>query len=112
MQWNTLDHEVLHAYRDAYRLKTPSAYSSEYNQLILSRPGIGHFSPTMARERNKRRQSKDQLANAVRKHFNGQGIAENDAVVEFLYKVKHQGELLCTRLFLNVADKTKTKTSA
>lgn len=47
----------------------------------------------MAREKNKRRQSKEQLANAVRKHFNGQGIAENDAVVEFLYKVKHQGEL-------------------
>ena len=93
MQWSTLDQDVLHSYRDAYHLKTPSAFSSEYNQLILSRPGIGRFSPTMARERRKRRQSKDQLANAVRKHFNGQGIQENEAVVDFLYKVKHQGEL-------------------
>ena len=96
MQWTTLDHEVLHSYRDAYRLKTPSAFSSDYNQLILTRPGIGRFSPTMARQKEKRRQNKEQLANAVRKHFNGQGIQENEAVVEFLYKVKWQGQwLIC-----------------
>ena len=46
----------------------------------------------MARRRDQRRQSKEQLANAVRKHFNGLGIQENEVVVDFLYKVKWQGE--------------------
>ncbi len=46
----------------------------------------------MARRRDQRRQSKEQLANAVRKHFNGLGIQENEVVVDFLYKVRWQGE--------------------
>lgn len=47
----------------------------------------------MARRKEQRRQSKEQLATTIRKHFNGQGIQENDAVVEFLYKTKFQGML-------------------
>jgi len=90
MQWSTIDSSILQSYRHAYGLNTPSAFSSEYNQLILSRPGIGRLSPTMARRKDQRRQSKDQLANAVRKHFNGLGIQENEAVVDFLYKVRWQ----------------------
>ena len=92
MQWSTLDPEILHSYRHAYRLNTPSAFSSDYNQLLLTGPGIGRFSPTMARRREQRRQSKDQLSNAVRKHFNGLGIQENETIVEFLYKVKWQSK--------------------
>jgi len=45
----------------------------------------------MARRKEQRRQSKDQLANAVRKHFNSMGIIENEVVVDFLYKVRWQG---------------------
>jgi hypothetical protein len=74
-------------------MDTPSAFSSEYNELLLTRPGIGRFSPTLARRRDQRRQGKDQLANAVRKHFNALGIQENEAIVDFLYKVKWQGKL-------------------
>lgn len=85
-----MSHEMLHSYRHAYQLNTPDAFTSEYNQLILSRPGIGRFSPTMARKKNKRRQGKDDLANAVRKHFNGLGIQENEAIVDFLYKCEWQ----------------------
>src|SRR5271167_229210 len=92
MQWSTLDSSILHAYRHAYRLNTPSAFSSPYSHIILSRQGIGRLSPTMARRRDQRRQSKEQLANAVRKHFNGLGIQENEVVVDFLYRVKWQGE--------------------
>lgn len=91
MQWSTLDPEILQAYSHAYELKTPPAFTSDYNQLLLTGPSIGRFSPTMARRREKRRQSKDQLSNTVRKHFNGLGIQENEAIVEFLYKVKWQG---------------------
>jgi histone deacetylase complex subunit SAP30 len=49
------------------------------------------MSPTMARRKEQRRQGKDHLSNSVRKHFNSMGIAENDVVVDFLYKVRWQG---------------------
>lgn len=38
--------------------------------------------------RKKQRQNKEQLTRAVRKHFNGLGIQENDAIVDFIYKVR------------------------
>jgi hypothetical protein len=74
------------------------------------------MSPTMARRKEERRQSKEQLANAVRKHFNSMGIAENEVVVDFLYKVRWQGKLyhsdiwllsLYTLSFLNQADPSR-----
>lgn len=34
---------------------------------------------------------KDQLALAVRKNFNANGVNETDVLVDLLYKVKHQG---------------------
>lgn len=42
----------------------------------------------MVRKRAARRQSKDTLALAVRKHFNGVGIQENDVIVDFISKVR------------------------
>jgi hypothetical protein len=44
----------------------------------------------MARRKEFRRQTKDQLAGAVRKHFNGLGVQENDIIVDFLHKVRTQ----------------------
>lgn len=41
----------------------------------------------MARRKQARRQTKEQLATTVRKHFNGVGIQENDVIVDFIYKV-------------------------
>lgn len=49
------------------------------------------MSPTMAGKKEQRRQSKDQLATAVRKHFKSMGIVENEVIVDFLYKVRYQG---------------------
>lgn len=43
----------------------------------------------MVRKRQNRRQSKDHLALAVRKHFNGVGIQENDVIVDFICKIRH-----------------------
>lgn len=62
------------------------------NQIILSNPGIGRYSPTMARHQDRRRVSKEQLALAVRKNFNALAIHENEVIVDFIYSVKHQGE--------------------
>ena len=88
----TLDTSVLHAYRHAYRLNTPAAFSRSMNQIVLSNPGIGRYSPTMARHLDRRRVAKDQLALAVRKNFNALAIHESEVIVDFIYSVKHQGE--------------------
>lgn len=56
---------------------------------MLSSPrGIGKYSPTMTRRGPGRRQHKDQLALAARKHFNGVGIQENDVIVDFICKLR------------------------
>ncbi|KAG5656498.1 hypothetical protein KAF25_000085 [Fusarium avenaceum] len=90
LHWASFDRDVLHAYRREHRLNTPSSFSNPYCQWILSQPnGIGLHSPTMVRRRQARRQSKDQLALAVRKHFNGMGVQENDVIVDFIYKIRH-----------------------
>jgi hypothetical protein len=94
LQWSAFDSSILHGYRYDYGLNTPAAFNKSYNQLILSRSPLGRMSPTMARRKEQRRQSKEQLANTVRKHFNSMGIAENEVVVDFLYKVRHQGQAI------------------
>jgi hypothetical protein len=48
----------------------------------------------MARRKDKRRVSKDQLATNVRKHFNGAAVNEIDVVVELVYKSRNKGMLL------------------
>ena len=91
MQWNTAPRELLNTYRVAHSLPNPPAFTSPLNQALLSNPGIGRQSPTMARKKEKRRISKEQLALAVRKNFNGAAVSEIDVVVELVYKVRNQG---------------------
>lgn len=92
LQWPAFEREILHAYRRAYRLKTPTAFVSDHHEWVLTQPGsIGLYSPTIAQRKALRRQNKDQLTNVVRKHFNGLGVQENDIIVEFLHKVRSQG---------------------
>lgn len=45
----------------------------------------------MARRKEKRRVSKEQLATNVRKHFNGAAVNEIDVVVELVYKSRNKG---------------------
>lgn len=91
MQWNTASRELLNTYRVAHNLSTPAAFKSPLNQALLSRPGIGKQSPSIARRKDKRRVSKDQLALAVRKNFNAAAVSEPDVMVDLLYKVRNQG---------------------
>ncbi|PYH91665.1 hypothetical protein BO71DRAFT_43347 [Aspergillus ellipticus CBS 707.79] len=149
--WSEMPLELLHSYRHGYKLSTPSAYSSEYSHLLLSR-GVGLRSPTAiaAQRANMSRQgqttngsqtsastsrktlhgnssapngvstkhkdrhtsrgtktidgkaalhhiigqdrvNKNQLAVTVRKHFNSAGLAEQEAIARFLYKVREEG---------------------
>ena len=91
MAWNTAPRELLDKYRTAHQLSTPAAFTSPLNAALLTNPGIGLRSPTMARKKEKRRVSKEQLALAVRKNFNGAAVSEIDVVVELVYKVRNQG---------------------
>lgn len=91
MAWNTADLKLLNTYRVSHNLPTPAAFTSPLNQALLTNPGIGRQSPTMARKREKRRISKEQLALAVRKNFNSAAVSEIDVVVELVYKVRHKG---------------------
>lgn len=89
LQWSTFDRETLHAYCREHNLSLPSAFTSTFHQAILSQPrSIGIHSPTMLR-RKKQRQNKEQLTKAVRKHFNGLGVQENDVIVDFIYKIRN-----------------------
>ncbi|CAF9931826.1 hypothetical protein IMSHALPRED_008729 [Imshaugia aleurites] len=90
IDWPSFDTSVLHAYRHVHRLNTPSAFISPYNQRMLTRPGIGQHSPTMARHRARRRISKNALALAVRKDFNAAIVIESDLITSFLYAVTNQ----------------------
>ncbi|RAH65050.1 histone deacetylase complex subunit SAP30 Sin3-binding domain-containing protein [Aspergillus aculeatinus CBS 121060] len=162
--WNEMPLSLLHSYRHAYKLSSPSAFPSEYSHLLLSR-GIGLRSPTSiaaqrahlhrqnettngtsqpssgtanastsattaarkalhgnppsatngisAKQKDRQNQkkgpneidgksalhhiigqdrvSKNQLALSVRKHFNSAGLAEQEAIARFLYKVREEG---------------------
>jgi len=90
MAWNTASLDLLNTYRVAHNLSTPAAFTSPLRQALLSNPGIGRQSPTMARKKEKRRISKEQLALAVRKNFNGAAVSEIDVVVELVYKIRNQ----------------------
>lgn len=92
MEWNRASIQLLNTYRVSHNLSTPAAFTSPLRQALLTNPGIGRQSPTMARKRDQRRVSKDQLALAVRKNFNGAAVSEIDVVVELVYKVRNQGE--------------------
>ena len=93
MAWSNAPLELLNTYRVSHSLPTPAAFTSPLNQARLTNPGIGRQSPTMARKKDKRRVSKEQLATNVRKHFNGAAVSEIDVVVELVYKVRNQGQL-------------------
>lgn len=90
MKWNNQDASVLQGYRRAYRLETPSTFKNPLSHVVLNQ-GIGRFSPTMARPKAKRRVHKDQLALAVRKNFNAQGVSESDVITQLLYTAKSRG---------------------
>ncbi|KAE8387529.1 hypothetical protein BDV23DRAFT_123391 [Aspergillus alliaceus] len=148
IHWSEMPLEFLHSYRHAYKISSPSAFPTEYSQLLLSK-GIGLLSPTsIAAQRAHLRQnqdtngshsntkkahrphitspngtttrnglpghnskhagtsdgknalnhiigqdrvSKNQLALTIRKHFNSAGLAEQEAIARFLYKVREEG---------------------
>ncbi|KAK0357467.1 hypothetical protein LTR02_007510 [Friedmanniomyces endolithicus] len=90
MAWGTASTAMLNTYRVAHSLTTPAAFASNYHQALLTNPGIGRQSPTMARRKDKRRVAKEVLALAVRKNFNSAAVSETDVVVELVYKVRHQ----------------------
>jgi histone deacetylase complex subunit SAP30 len=100
MAWTEAPLELLNTYRVVHNLPTPAAFTSPLRQALLTNPGIGRQSPTMARRKDKRSVSKKELGVAVRKHFNGAAINEIDVVVEMVYKVRNKGRRRMKRVCL------------
>ncbi|KAK3068616.1 hypothetical protein LTR53_013683 [Teratosphaeriaceae sp. CCFEE 6253] len=92
ISWPTFPTPHLNTYRVAHNLPVPAAFSSPYHQALLTNPGLGRSSPTMARRKDKRRVAKETLALAVRKNFNSAAVSETDVVVELVYRVRHQDQ--------------------
>jgi histone deacetylase complex subunit SAP30 len=112
MAWNTTPLSLLNTYRVSHNLATPAAFTSPLNQALLVNPGIGRQSPTMARRKDKRRVSKEQLATNVRKHFNSAAVNEIDVVVELVYKSRNKGTsylIVDTPQTCHCTNKTQTK---
>ena len=108
--WAQEDLSLLQQYRAAHRMETPSAFNSIRNQFLLSNPGIGRQSPTMARRKAKRKVPKEQLAMAVRKNFNDAAVNEIDVMVDLLYKVRNQGMSSCCSILYPSADTSALQT--
>jgi transcription elongation factor Elf1 len=102
MAWSTTPLSLLNTYRVSHNLSTPAAFTSPLNQALLVNPGIGRQSPTMARRKDKRRVSREQLATNVRKHFNGAAVNEIDVVVELVYKSRNKGKRHSASCKLNI----------
>ncbi|KAK5167079.1 uncharacterized protein LTR77_007809 [Saxophila tyrrhenica] len=90
MAWNDAPLQLLNTYRVAHNLPSPAAFTSPLSQALLTNPGIGRQSPSMARKKEKRRVSKDQLALSVRKHFNSAAVNEIDVAAGLFYKVHNK----------------------
>ena len=58
--------------------------------MILTGPGLGRHSPTMALQKDRRRVDKDHLALAVRKDFNAAGVSEQEVETSFMYSAHNQ----------------------
>lgn len=91
INWASFERDILHSYRREHQIATPTSFASTFHKSVMSRPGsIGQYSPTMIRKQQNRRQSKEGLAKAVRKHFNGLGVQENDVIVDFIYRIRSE----------------------
>lgn len=67
LPWSDLPLDILHAYRHAHKLPTPSAYSNDYSRIILSQ-GIGLRSPTsLATRRGQTRRGNNNASHSQRR---------------------------------------------
>ncbi|PLN75962.1 hypothetical protein BDW42DRAFT_179649 [Aspergillus taichungensis] len=64
IDWNEMPLSMLHSYRHSYKLSCPSAYPSEYSQLLLSK-GIGLRSPTAIAAQRAHQAKQDPHTNGV-----------------------------------------------
>ena len=84
---------ILLAYRNLYQLEVSPPFANSYRERMLTRPGIGQLSPTMARHKARQRASKAKLVMAVKKSFNNAMGSELDIIASFTYSVHNKGRL-------------------
>jgi len=97
IDWANEDTSLLLKYRHSNRLVTPTAFHSQEHAAVLSVPGIGRYSPSMVRKRTKKIVPKEQLAVAVRRHFHGLPMNEQEVIGDLIYTVKNQDKIFKLR---------------
>lgn len=97
IDWSNEDTSLLQKYRYSNRLETPTAFHTQEHAAVLSVPGIGRHSPSMVRKRANKIVSKEQLAVAVRRHFHGLPVIEQEVIGDFIYTVKNQDKIFKMR---------------
>ena len=71
---------MLHSYRHSYKLSCPSAYPSEYSQLLLSK-GIGLRSPTAIAAQRAHQAKQDPVTNGLNASDNAAATPKNASPV-------------------------------
>ena len=98
IDWSKMEASVLLAYRNLYQLDIPPPFANSYKERMLTRPGIGLLSPTMARQKARQRVSKAKLVMAVKKSFNNAMVHELDTITSLTYSVHNKGKSSGSRL--------------
>ncbi|KAF2152001.1 hypothetical protein K461DRAFT_294859 [Myriangium duriaei CBS 260.36] len=121
LSWSHEPLENLQAYKFAHRLPVPSPWTHPYRQAVLT-SGFGQTSPSSVGKRRLRAQreqkksivgpsssssSRQDLGNAVRKHFNAAPADESAIIAAMVYKVHNQDKAFRLR-----SRPEKSKTSA
>lgn len=94
MDFETLPLSALRKYRSIYKLSTPSAQSM--NGYLLG----GSIGKKTYSYKHSSRVSKSELAAAVKRHFMNTNTKESETIVDFIYSVRKQGELLIRYSFV------------
>ncbi|KAK9470306.1 uncharacterized protein V1510DRAFT_423390 [Dipodascopsis tothii] len=88
LNFDTFPVTALRKYRTSHNLTTPSALS---NDGMLLNGSIGKKTWSY---KHRTRVPKEELASAVKKHFQAQNVRETDMIAGFLYSVKNQDRAL------------------
>ncbi|TKX26514.1 Sin3 binding region of histone deacetylase complex subunit SAP30 [Elsinoe australis] len=92
LSWNKEQLSNLQNYRFKNKLNHPSPYTNSLNRAVLTNPGIGQHSPTAIamKRRAQKKDSKQDLATAVRKHFNAMPADQSAVAAGFIHRVHNQ----------------------
>lgn len=95
---DSLPVQTLRKYRQVHKLGAAIPSAVSYNGYLLN-SAVGHKTLSA---KNTNRVTKHELASVVKKHFAQQNPRESEVIVDFIYSVNRQGELLIGGFVISV----------